>query len=148
MALHGDAVLVAKALWVSILCCVNWPLVPYTWTVLFLCLLFCLPNAGWHKLLRVMRVAMVKTATSQNGDKPERRHLFRETNKITPNTFSKRTLRGINCSLFLLCYCSIFVCVSVKLKTQFSAFLVVFCTFNVFSHTQQSTSRPTTVLSS
>jgi len=34
---------------------------------------------------------MAKTATSQNGDKPERRHLFRETNKITLNTCSKRT---------------------------------------------------------
>ena len=48
----------------------------------------------------------------QNGDKPkwrqpERRHLFRESNKIMLNTSSKRTLRGINCWLFLLsllCY--------------------------------------------
>jgi len=45
---------------------------------------------------------MVKTATSQNGDKPERRHLFAETNKITQNTFSKGLLDGeiAGCSYF------------------------------------------------
>jgi len=89
------------------------------------------------------RRSMVKTATSQNCDKPERRHLFRETNKITLNTCSKRTLRGINCWLFLLsllCYVLLFdffVCVFVKRMTQFSAFsrlvFVVFRTFHVFS---------------
>ena len=59
------------------------------------------PKAKITTLL-LMLGSVVKTATSQNGDKPERRHLFRVTNKTTLNTFSKRTLRGINCWLFLL----------------------------------------------